>query len=169
MASIRELRLFSEPDSGQECYSLVHPVAYYTLNNIPEGQKLSMTEVSTKNSAVAVPAKGAASTTTSKGAVSSAKPSAKPASTPAKVPTFTDLKAMLTSYTCLACHSPDKKLVGPAFKDIAKRKYSADKIVQLIHNPQPQNWPDYPTPMPPMPQVKREDGLKIAAYINSLK
>ena len=153
----------------QNFYSLVHPVAYYTLNNIPEGQKLSMTEVSTKNSAVAVPAKSAASTTTSKGAVSSAKPSAKPASTPAKVPTFTDLKAMLTSYTCLACHSPDKKLVGPAFRDIAKRKYSADKIVQLIHNPQPQNWPDYPTPMPPMPQVKREDGLKIAAYINSLK
>ncbi len=32
-------------------YSLVHPTAYYTLNNIPEGTKLSLTEVSTKNSA----------------------------------------------------------------------------------------------------------------------
>ena len=147
----------------QNFYSLVHPVAYYTLNNIPEGQKLSMTEVSTKNSA-AVPVKTNAPTPFSKTAVTSAKA----ATSTAKVPTFTDLKAMLTSYTCLSCHNPDKKLVGPSFTDIAKRKYTADKILQLIHNPQPQNWPDYPTPMPPMPQVKREDGLKIAAYINSL-
>lgn len=149
-------------------YSLVHPIAYYTLNNIPEGQKLSMTEVSTRNSAGVVAAKATTSTPAKTG-VTAAKPAAKVTSTSAKAPTFTDVKAMLTSYTCLACHSPDKKLVGPSFSDIAKRKYTADKIIQLIHNPQPQNWPDYPTPMPPMPQVKREDGLKIAAYINSLK
>ncbi|MGB4399818.1 MAG: c-type cytochrome [Daejeonella sp.] len=153
-------------------YSLVHPTAYYTLNNIPEGPKLSMTELSTRNSAAVVSAKPAV-TTPAKTSVTAAKPAvkpeAKPAASAAKSPTFNDVKAMLTSYTCLACHSPDKKLVGPAFSEIAKRKYTADKIIQLIHNPQPQNWPDYPTPMPPMPQVKREDGLKIAAYINSLK
>lgn len=146
----------------QNFYSLVHPVAYYTLNNIPEGPKLSMSEVSIKNSD-AVPVKATISTTAPKTGVSAAK------SSTTKIPTFNDLKAMLTSYTCLSCHNPDKKLVGPSFRDIAKRKYTADKILQLIHNPQPQNWPDYPTPMPPMPQVKREDGLKIAAYINSLK
>ncbi len=149
-------------------YSLVHPIAYYTLNNIPEGPKLSMTEVSTKNSAVVTAVKPPV-TTPAKSGVTASKPSTKVTSTQVKAPTFTDVKAMLTSYTCLACHSPDKKLVGPSFSDIAKRKYTADKIIQLIHNPQPQNWPDYPTPMPPMPQVKREDGLKIAAYINSLK
>lgn len=149
-------------------YSLVHPIAYYTLNNIPEGQKLSMTDVSTKNSALVVSSKSVASTP-AKPLTPGGKPTVKTTSTQEKVPTFTDLKAMLTSYTCLACHNPEKKLVGPSFSDIAKRKYSADKIVQLIHNPQPQNWPDYPTPMPPMPQVKREDGLKIAAYINSIK
>lgn len=146
----------------QNFYSLVHPVAYYTLNNIPEGPKLSMSEVSIKNYA-AVPVKATISTTAPETGVSAAK------SSTTKIPTFNDLKAMLTSYTCLSCHNPDKKLVGPSFRDIAKRKYTADKILQLIHNPQPQNWPDYPTPMPPMPQVKREDGLKIAAYINSLK
>lgn len=144
-------------------YSLVHPTAYYTLNNIPAGQKLSMTGVSTKNSAAAVPAK-AISASPGKAAVT--KPAAEEN---AKAPAFNDLKAMLTSYTCLSCHNPDRKLVGPAFRDIAKRNYTADKIVQLIHNPQPENWPEYPTPMPPMPQVKKEDALKIAAYINSLK
>lgn len=150
-------------------FSLIHPTAYYTLNNIPEGHKLSMQDVSTKNSAavVKVTAPIASSPKVVKGVV---KPAAKPAVQPtAKTPTFNDVKAMLTSYTCLSCHNPDKKVVGPSFTDISKRKYSADKIVQLIHNPQPQNWPDYPTPMPPMPQVKREDGLKIAAYINSLR
>lgn len=141
-------------------YSLIHPTAYYTLNNIPQGEKLSMSEVSTKNSSLITKAPSQAASTVKKPAT---------AVQAAKVPTFNDVKAMMTSYTCLSCHNPDRKLVGPAFKDIAKRNYSADKIVQLIHNPKPENWPDYPTPMPPMPQVKREDALKIAAYINSLK
>jgi len=141
-------------------YSLVHPTAYYTLNNIPQGEKLLMSEVSTKNSSLVTKAPSQAASTVKKPAT---------AVQAAKVPTFNDVKAMMTSYTCLSCHNPDRKLVGPAFKDIAKRNYSADKIVQLIHNPKPENWPDYPTPMPPMPQVKREDALKIAAYINSLK
>lgn len=140
-------------------YSLVHPTAYYTLNNIPQGEKLSMSDVSTKNSAVAL--KTPAQTNLVKKPVAQTQP--------VKAPTFNDVKAMMTSYTCLSCHNPDRKLVGPAFKDVAKRNYSAEKIVQLIHNPKPENWPDYPTPMPPMPQVKREDALKIAAYINSLK
>ena len=153
----------------QNYFSLIHPTAYYTLNNIPQGPKLSMQDVSTKNSAAIVKATVPvpASAKVVNGAV---KPAAKSTvQAPAKPPTFDDVKAMLTSYTCLACHNPEKKVVGPSFTDISKRKYSADKIVQLIHNPQPQNWPDYPTPMPPMPQVKREDGLKIAAYINSLR
>ena len=119
-----------------------------------------MSEVSTKNSSLITKAPSQAASTVKKPAT---------AVQAAKVPTFNDVKAMMTSYTCLSCHNPDRKLVGPAFKDIAKRNYSADKIVQLIHNPKPENWPDYPTPMPPMPQVKREDALKIAAYINSLK
>ena len=129
-------------------YSLVHPTAYYTLNNIPEGAKLGLSVLSTKNSARETPAK--------------------PVIT-AQVPSYNDIKGMLASYTCLSCHNPDRKLVGPSFRDIAKRKYSPEKILQLIHNPKPENWPEYPTPMPPMPQVKKEDALRIAAYINSLK
>ena len=129
-------------------YSLVHPTAYYTLNNIPDGPKLEASELSTKNT--------------------SRENSVKPTVAP-QIPTYDDVKGMMANYTCLSCHNPDRKLVGPSFRDIAKRKYSAEKILQLIHNPQPENWPEYPTPMPPMPQVKKEDALKIAAYINSLK
>jgi cytochrome c551/c552 len=154
-------------------YSLVHPTAYYTLNNIPDGAKLSMTEVSTKNSSVVAAQATTVVTAVKKAspapALKPAAPKATPAVQAAKAPTYDEVKGMLASYTCLSCHNSDKKMVGPAFREIAKRKYSPEKIVQLIHNPKPENWPDYPAPMPPMPQVKKEDGLKIAAYINSLK
>jgi cytochrome c551/c552 len=151
-------------------YSLVHPTAYYTLNNIPDGSKLSMTEVSTKNSAIVIEQALPVGSGVKKATVAApAKQAAQVIAQVEKVPTYNDVKGLLASYTCLSCHNPDRKIVGPAFKDIAKRKYSPEKILQLIHNPQPENWPEYPTPMPPMPQVKKEDGLKIAAYINSLR
>lgn len=127
-------------------YSLVHPSCYYTLNNIPEGSKLSMAEVSTKNTAKTI-----SNTTAVNG-----------------VYTYAQIKPLLVKYTCVACHNPDKKQVGPGFIDIAKRSYSIDKILQLIKNPQPQNWPGYATPMPPMPNVPASDARKIAAWINSL-
>jgi len=132
----------------ENAYSLIHPTAYYTLNNIPGGKKLLMTEVSTKNTAKPVTQTAATSTTGTY--------------------TYAQIKPLLTKYTCVACHNTDKKQVGPAFADIAKRKYSIDKILALIKNPQPQNWPDYATPMAPMPQVPAADARKIAIWINSL-
>ncbi|ACU04409.1 membrane protein [Pedobacter heparinus] len=161
----------------QNFYSVVHPVAYYTLNNIPSGEKLAISELSTKNSANDPVASVAPAAKTKKGtADSKAKPETAAKKTvetkavaSAKTPTYNEVKGLLASYTCLACHNPVKKQVGPAFADVAKRNYSNEKILQLIHNPKPENWPGYATEMPPMPQVSKADGLKIAAYINSLK
>lgn len=147
--------------------ALLHPTAYYTLNNIPEGQKLTMQDVSTRNSAEV---KMTASKASTEG-VLLAKQSKEPAlesETSAEVPGFFDVKGLLVNYTCLSCHSANSKQVGPSFTEIAKRKYSNMRMVQLIHNPEPQNWPDYATPMPPMSHVPKADALKIAAYINSL-
>jgi cytochrome c551/c552 len=153
-------------------YSLVHPVAYYTLNQIPDGNKLSTSEVNTKNSAapVNVPAKKTAAPKATTGKAPEAKGTATPAkpTTPAKAPTFKEVEGLLTKNTCLACHNQTKRQIGPPFVEIAKRKYSAEKIFQLIHNPQPQNWPGYSTEMPPMPQVTKAEALKIAGWINSL-
>ncbi|UHG91853.1 c-type cytochrome [Spirosoma oryzicola] len=162
-------------------YSLVHPIAYYTLNNIPDGQKLTMSEVSTKNSALApaatpaaAPATGKKATPTKKITTGASTLGGKPklvegqAVTMAKAPTYSEIKGLLTRHTCAACHQADKRQVGPAFADVAKRKYTNDQIVELIYNPKPQNWPDYATEMPPMPQVPKADALKIAAWINSL-
>ncbi|KIA92173.1 membrane protein [Pedobacter kyungheensis] len=153
-------------------YSLIHPVAYYTLNQIPDGTKLSMSEVSTKNSeaapATSAPAKKTAAPKTAAAKTAEAKAPATAATT-AKAPTFKEVEGLLTKNTCLACHNQTKRQIGPPFAEIAKRKYSPEKIFQLIHNPQPQNWPGYSTEMPPMPQVTKAEAYKIASWINSLK
>ncbi len=157
--------------SKQGSYSLIHPTGYYTLNNIPDGKKLSMSEVSTKNSSkvkTTTPAKKENSKTNSPDDPANKK---KTVAIPAKAVavTYAAVKPLLMKHTCAACHNADKKQVGPAFKEIAKRNYTVDKIVSLIYNPQAQNWPDYATEMPPMPQVPKEDARKIATWIRSLK
>jgi len=69
---------------------------------------------------------------------------------------------------CTACHAVDTKIVGPAFKDIAKKGYAPDRIVKLIYQPEPSNWPGY-TPMPPMTNVPKDEAEKIAKWITELK
>lgn len=161
-------------------FSLVHPTGYYTLNSIPEGQKLSASEVSTKNSAKggkagATPAKkpGAVKSTTTveknTDDPSGATVTKTGATAVKKAPTYADVKNILQKNTCLACHNQDKKQVGPSYIDVAKRKYTVNQIIDLIHNPKPEHWPDYSTPMPPMPQVSNVDARKIADYIKGLE
>ncbi len=146
-------------------YSLVHPTAYYTLNNIPEGPKLAASEMKTKSTPLQ----------SQKGIVGNVKDGSKatakttPASGMKSMYTYADVQPLLSKYTCLACHNATKKQVGPAYAEIAKRNYSVAKILELIKNPQPQNWPGYSTPMPPMPNVPKADAIKIATWINSLK
>jgi cytochrome c551/c552 len=144
-------------------FNLVHPTAYYTLNNIPEGQKLSMTEVSTVNSA-----KVTALAASKKGATDKKGAAAKSAAGLNAIPTYAEVQPLLLKNTCLSCHNATKRQVGPAYVDVAKRKYSVAELVQLIHNPKPEHWPDYSTPMPPMPQVPKEEARKIALWIKSL-
>lgn len=135
---------------------VLHNIAYYTLNNIPDGDKLPASEWGTKRAA---PVKTVA-------------PAAKPKTVAAasnKVPTYEEIEPLLAKNTCTACHQVSKRQVGPAFADIAKRKYSNERIVQLIYNPEPKNWPEHETPMAPMPQVPKVEALKIATWINSLR
>lgn len=141
--------------SADEQLPVLHPTAYYTLNNIPEGDKLPASALSTKRTSAVVPKKPAPQ-----------KPATKSTT---EVLTYEQVKPLLDKNTCSACHQMSKRVVGPAFSDIAKRRYADKKIVELIYNPQPENWPDYSTPMAPMPQVPKDEAMKIAAWINSLK
>jgi len=77
-------------------------------------------------------------------------------------------QALADKHGCLACHNPQIKVIGPAYKEVAAKGYSAEQIVELVHAPKPANWPGY-MPMPPMPQVPAEDIKQIADWINGLK
>lgn len=138
--------------------AVLHPTGYYTLNNIPDGAKLLASEVSTKRSSAG---KKTATVSVTKSTAAKKVESASLS--------YDQIKPLLDKNTCSACHQTTKRQVGPAFVDIAKRKYTNDKIVDLIYNPQPKNWPDYATEMAPMPQVPKDEALKIAAWINSLR
>jgi len=70
---------------------------------------------------------------------------------------------------CMACHATDKKLVGPAYKDIAK-KYKgqnvAAKLEQKVKKGGQGVWG--PVPMPPNPAVPDADIKKLVDWILKL-
>jgi cytochrome c len=87
--------------------------------------------------------------------------------TPTPIPD--DIKKLLQKNTCLACHKVDAKLVGPGYKEIMKKKkYKPQQIVDLIYKPKPSNWPGY-VAMAALPMVPKDEALKIATWITTLK
>ncbi|MFT4735134.1 MAG: cytochrome c551/c552, partial [Arcticibacterium sp.] len=162
---IHELNLDGIRAAGKY-YSLIHPTVYYTLNNIPEGEKMSSDDLKTNTSAKV---KAESSTRTAKLLDTPDRKNKATIAVNMKAPTFDQVKPLLQRHTCLACHAEGKKVIGPSFTDISKRKYSDDEILKLVYTPKPKNWPDYATPMAAMPHVPEEDVLKIASYINGLR
>lgn len=146
-------------------WSLLHPMAYYTLNAIPEGPKLEVGSYSTFSSLAELAKQEAKKP---KRRTRLVNPQPKKISDVKRVPTYQEIETLLVKNTCSACHKPKERVVGPSFAAIAKRKYSAERIVQLIYKPEPKNWPEYATPMAAMPQVPRKEAMKIAQWINSL-
>lgn len=168
--------------SAQGKLPLLHPQAFYTLNNIPQGAKANIKLVTPKKKTAKETMDAGVAVNTPDNQMKEARPTAegmntknkakaKPTPKPAANPVISDkeAQALLTKYTCSACHKAKERAVGPAFIDVAKRKYSVSKMVELIYEPKPENWPDFATPMAPMPQVPKKDAEKIAAWINSLK
>jgi cytochrome c551/c552 len=86
---------------------------------------------------------------------------------PARKAVPADVAALLNTHTCFACHQPYDKIIGPAYADVAKKNYTVDQIVELVHNPKPEHWPGFP-PMAPMPHVPKGDIITIATWINTL-
>ncbi|MEK9952815.1 MAG: c-type cytochrome [Curvibacter sp.] len=78
-------------------------------------------------------------------------------------------QALATSKNCMACHAVDKKLVGPSFKDIAKKydKSAADKLAEKIIKGGSGAWG--PVPMPANPQVSADESKKLVAWIMAQK
>ena len=73
-------------------------------------------------------------------------------------------KALASKSACLACHAADKKLVGPAYKDVAaKHKGQADAVAKVAARIKSGGSGVYgPVPMPAQPNLK-DDELKLLA------
>jgi cytochrome c551/c552/glucose/arabinose dehydrogenase len=107
--------------------------------------------------------------TTSKTSTSASKKTVTKKATASKAITYATVQPLLQKYTCLTCHNPNVKLIGPSYKQVAAKKYSVSKIVELIQKPNPANWPGYATRMPSMAHVPKSDLTKIAQWIKSLE
>jgi cytochrome c len=85
-------------------------------------------------------------------------------------PALADLQ-LAKAKNCMACHGVDKKVIGPAFKDIAA-KYkddagAVDKLAGKILKGGSGVWG--PVPMPANPQVNEADAKKLAAWVLQVK
>jgi cytochrome c len=86
------------------------------------------------------------------------------------VPAMADL-ALAKSKNCMACHAVDKKMVGPAYKDVAAKyagqKDAVDKLAVKIMKGSSGVWG--PVPMPANAQVKEAEAKTLAAWVLSSK
>ncbi|HSB22976.1 MAG TPA: c-type cytochrome [Burkholderiaceae bacterium] len=80
-------------------------------------------------------------------------------------------QALAEKKNCLACHQVDKKLVGPAYKDVAAKyagqKDAVAKLAEKIQKGGTGVWGQIP--MPANPQVNAEEAKSLATWVLSLK
>lgn len=78
-------------------------------------------------------------------------------------------EAMAKKYNCFACHQVDKKVVGPAYKEIAK-KYKGQNVAAKLAEKVKKGGSGVfgPVPMPPNPQVPDADVKKLVDWILKL-
>ena len=133
-----------------------------TASAAPASNQTTTATTSTNTGA----AKTTATATKNTASGTTKKPVAKAA---VKKSSYDDIHQLVQKNTCLTCHNPTSKLIGPSYAEIAKKKYSVAQIVQLIQKPSATNWPGYATRMPPMAHVPKSELTKIAEWIKSLE
>ncbi len=80
-------------------------------------------------------------------------------------------QALAQSKNCMACHAIDKKLVGPAYKDVAAKyagqKDAVDKLTVKVLKGGSGVWG--PVPMPANPQVSEAEAKQLVQWVLSQK
>ena len=82
-----------------------------------------------------------------------------------------DAEQLLKEKACLSCHTLDKKLVGPAYKEVAakykSRKDAEAYLAKKIKEGSTGVWG--PVPMPPNGTVADDEARTLAKYILTVK
>ncbi len=90
------------------------------------------------------------------------------AATLVAVPARAD-EALAQKHGCLACHSVDKKSVGPSYKEIASKYKGQNAQVKLEEKVKKGGTGVWgPVPMAPNPNVPDGDVKKLVAWIVSM-
>ena len=78
-------------------------------------------------------------------------------------------EALAKSKNCLSCHAVDKKVVGPSYKDIAKKYSAKDEamLAEKVIKGGKGNWGAIP--MPANPSVTPDEANKLVKWVLSLK
>ena len=80
-------------------------------------------------------------------------------------------EALAQKSGCIACHQVEKKVIGPAYKEVALKyasdKDAANKLADKVKKGGVGVWGQ--VPMPPNPQISDADNKVLVAWILSLK
>ena len=79
-------------------------------------------------------------------------------------------QALAQKKNCMACHSVEKKVVGPGYKDVAKKYAGQDvtaKLVTKVMKGGSGVWGA--VPMPANPQVNQAEAETLVKWVLSLK
>ena len=79
-----------------------------------------------------------------------------------------EINQLLDKNICNTCHRLDERLIGPSYKELSKKGYDIKTTIELIANPNPENWPDYP-PMAPMGHIDKKELKSIAKWLVELE
>lgn len=75
--------------------------------------------------------------------------------------------ALARARNCMSCHTVERKLIGPSFKDVAARykndPAAAERLASKITRGGAGAWG--PVPMPANTQISESDARKLAAWI----
>lgn len=79
-------------------------------------------------------------------------------------------QALAQKKNCMACHAIEKKVVGPAYKDVAK-KYAGQDVATKLANKVKQGGSGVwgAIPMPANPQVSDAEAKQLVTWVLSLK
>jgi cytochrome c len=86
------------------------------------------------------------------------------------LPAFAQLD-LAQKKNCMACHSVDKKVVGPAYKDVAAKyagqKDAVEKLTQKVMKGGVGVWGQIP--MPANPQVSEAEAKQLVQWVLTQK
>lgn len=82
-------------------------------------------------------------------------------------PDYAEVQEILTKNACLACHAVDKKMIGPAYREVAKQHEGEADAAEVIatHIREGSTGIYGPIPMPPNPGITDDDLAKVVEWV----